>query len=482
MTHSHNPFPGPQPYTSADRGAYFGRDEALVEVCEAVVSHRTLTVFGPSGAGKSSLLQAGVVPALRDEWRLRTVNVDAWPPDGIEELGPLGRLVEVFGEDLGLGHIEVHEGDDVGATLDKALKLAFKRSPRKVLVVLDQLEQLLVHHPREVLDQFVDVLAHLHRYRGNGLHVVLSLREDYLGRWNDLFQLHPEVVQQGYRLPRLSVDEITAAMVSAAATGAPPQTWDPAQLTPLVQTMAIEGQWRSDRVEVESAFVQIVCRALFERGGPASHGAVNPREILEDYLGSTLAGLGELEDAAWKLLETRLITEDGSRVPINQAVAVAVVGGELGAERILDVLAGARILRARSLHGVTFYELGHDWLATPIQKRAEDRREAAVRAEAASVRRRQVRVVGLVIVGLLGMLGLSQWHNLELKAQKAKLAAAEQELEETLDKTRKATVNQLNQRCKKDKLIAELDPVNHPDPWNGVACDLIYAPIPEDAE
>ena len=47
-------------------GGFFGRDAEIRELFERV-QHRPLTVlFGQSGLGKTSLLQAGLVPRLRD--------------------------------------------------------------------------------------------------------------------------------------------------------------------------------------------------------------------------------------------------------------------------------------------------------------------------------------------------------------------------------------------------------------------------------
>jgi type II secretory pathway predicted ATPase ExeA len=104
---------------------------------DAVLSRRVLTVYGPSGAGKSSLLQAGVVPFLSEEWDLRCVVVDSWPADSVRSAGPAARLVEALSESLGLGEV---------TDLDTVFDRAFRLSDRPILLVLDQLEQLLAYH------------------------------------------------------------------------------------------------------------------------------------------------------------------------------------------------------------------------------------------------------------------------------------------------------------------------------------------------
>ncbi len=59
-----NPWLGLDPYTSADRDLFFGRDEATKGLVERVKADRFVAVVGPSGSGKSSLIHAGLLPAL----------------------------------------------------------------------------------------------------------------------------------------------------------------------------------------------------------------------------------------------------------------------------------------------------------------------------------------------------------------------------------------------------------------------------------
>src|ERR1700733_6646250 len=52
------PYPGLRPFRQDESLIFFGRDEQ-------VDRRRFLTLVGPSGCGKSSLVQAGLIPALR---------------------------------------------------------------------------------------------------------------------------------------------------------------------------------------------------------------------------------------------------------------------------------------------------------------------------------------------------------------------------------------------------------------------------------
>src|SRR3984957_21286132 len=61
-----SPWLGLRPFTEGAREYFFGRDAEVRDIFQRVV-HKPLTVlFGRSGLGKTSLLQAALVPRLRD--------------------------------------------------------------------------------------------------------------------------------------------------------------------------------------------------------------------------------------------------------------------------------------------------------------------------------------------------------------------------------------------------------------------------------
>jgi hypothetical protein len=66
-----SPFPGLEAFTEQDSAVFFGRDAEITELLDRLhpvmtaQANRLVAVVGPSGAGKSSLVQAGLVPRLR---------------------------------------------------------------------------------------------------------------------------------------------------------------------------------------------------------------------------------------------------------------------------------------------------------------------------------------------------------------------------------------------------------------------------------
>ncbi len=61
------PFVGPGPFSEADKELFFGRETDVSRVRSLLRTERIIVLHSPSGAGKTSLIQAGLVPRLRQD-------------------------------------------------------------------------------------------------------------------------------------------------------------------------------------------------------------------------------------------------------------------------------------------------------------------------------------------------------------------------------------------------------------------------------
>ena len=59
------PYRGIHPFRYVDQAYYFGREEIIEELQTKIILYRLVVLFGESGVGKSSLLNAGIIPALK---------------------------------------------------------------------------------------------------------------------------------------------------------------------------------------------------------------------------------------------------------------------------------------------------------------------------------------------------------------------------------------------------------------------------------
>jgi tetratricopeptide (TPR) repeat protein len=141
------PYPGLRPFTEADAGFLFGREEVQRALLDALTAHRLAVVTGPSASGKTSLVEAGLLPALR--------RADTGVTWGSQRL--------------------VVERSPVGA-LDEALARLREVPCDRRLLFVDQLERLLRHATPDEESAF---LARLHSLArdGDGPLVVIGVRD-----------------------------------------------------------------------------------------------------------------------------------------------------------------------------------------------------------------------------------------------------------------------------------------------------------------
>ena len=223
------PFPGLRPFGSADRAWFFGR-ERQIEALQRLVERRRdrfVTVIGGSGVGKSSLVQAGLVPRLRDERSAK--GGAAWHDIAFRPgTRPLERLAEALVELI--DQRAKLELDSLGcrALLDRSLAM-LRRSRlglaelveewgmlarADLLIVVDQFEEIFrfvdmggAGDAEAEAMQLVGLLVEATRQPRPQIHVLLTMRADFMGdciRFDEL----PEAISAGqYLVPRLTRDE-----------------------------------------------------------------------------------------------------------------------------------------------------------------------------------------------------------------------------------------------------------------------------------
>src|SRR5271157_861344 len=220
------PYRGLEPFGTVDARFFFGRENLtdwlvsdLRREIHAPQGVRLLAVLGPSGSGKSSVVLAGLIPRVNagaidgsEQWRTAVVR----PGDD-----PLANLaVEVSAPFLPKGAmpdvgqarklIEDLQGDERG--LDLFARLALRDAPgeARLLVVVDQFEEVFTYRPQDEQAKarfekaraaFFANLLLAAAASGGRVAVVLTMRSDFLGacasftRVNDVLNAH--LVQVG---------------------------------------------------------------------------------------------------------------------------------------------------------------------------------------------------------------------------------------------------------------------------------------------
>ncbi|GFZ93149.1 hypothetical protein [Okeania sp. KiyG1] len=84
--HSRNLKPG-SPYLSlnkfepGDKDKFFGREKWIIKLSNDLKNNNLLLLLGASGSGKSSLVQAGLIPYLSDQWGTSQLVTIIFVPD-----------------------------------------------------------------------------------------------------------------------------------------------------------------------------------------------------------------------------------------------------------------------------------------------------------------------------------------------------------------------------------------------------------------
>ncbi|HRI66821.1 MAG TPA: hypothetical protein PK156_21390, partial [Polyangium sp.] len=476
---------------ATDRAYFHGREELSRRLEGSILAHRAVVVHGPSGSGKSSLIQASVLPNLRDAEDVRVVQVDGWPPGE----DPTQWLAVAMSSALKQGA----PATDVSASeaVFSALRRAVRGSSRLLIIYIDQLEQLFYpdREPQKT-EAFFDCINDILDLPLRTLRIVLSLREDYLGVFRDRLRDHRRVLGQGFRVGPLTVAELSGSVCQTAASGSPAQTWSQDELLTLMMQVRVPGQAESDDAEAQAAYGQIVCRALFQEraaGKTQEAPAVEAAPILERYLETTLAELGPLRPQADLLLEDHLVSGDGGRtLRTEKELGRHFSSTEL--QSILRVLEGAAILHAASHQGSRYFEIGHDWLARKVFERRQLReqeeqrkRQDAAQKQALDKLRRERRILAGITVGALVALAFAivgsflildakkRADEAQLEAKKAALIAQRREID-ARDASILAGVRELSSRGKLTwamKLLPEVQMPAIRRGWVALASDLL---------
>lgn len=197
-----SPYVGIRPYTREDESIFFGRERSTTFLTNKIFASPLTLFYGRSGLGKSSLLHAKVIPEL--EYNAATVvYFDQWSTKTPAILLH-ATLTEAA---VTQGALDAAAG---GPTLTELVRLLGFVTQKSVVLIFDQFEEFLVWHGDKI-DQVKDPLVALLRSKLD-VHVVISMREEYLAALEPLRRDIPNIFQSTYRLGQLDERGVYAAI------------------------------------------------------------------------------------------------------------------------------------------------------------------------------------------------------------------------------------------------------------------------------
>ena len=206
-----NPFPGLRPYEEEDANWFFGRGGEINELLKRLRRLHLIAVVGASGSGKSSLVRAGVLPQIRDGYLDAEWTIAAFRPGE----RPIANLAEAACP----AGVEVQEFTRALRTGSQGLVNGLGSSPGKVLILVDQFEELFQFARRtgdaaqEEVKEFLKLLLAAASSDDVDVYVVLTMRLEWLNECASYPGLAEAINEGIYLVPQMTRRQFQQAIL-----------------------------------------------------------------------------------------------------------------------------------------------------------------------------------------------------------------------------------------------------------------------------
>ena len=172
-----NPYKGLLSFEEEDSKLFFGRKALTQQLCERVIQQPLTIVLGASGSGKSSLVKAGLIPYIKENYQHWHILSPIRPGES-----PFRALRNAFAKDnLPVAAVTTlgtqQKVDSLFANIDTWFNL---NSNSGLLIVIDQLEELVtLAYNEQEREAFLQFLATALKKYPQRLRIVFTLRIDF---------------------------------------------------------------------------------------------------------------------------------------------------------------------------------------------------------------------------------------------------------------------------------------------------------------
>ncbi|TRV42110.1 MAG: hypothetical protein EWV52_11375, partial [Microcystis panniformis Mp_MB_F_20051200_S6D] len=209
-----SPYLGLSDFKVDDKDKFFGRDNWIIELTNYLNQQNVLLLLGASGSGKSSLVQAGLIPKLKDDFganKNKLVNLTFVP-----DVNPFESF---YGCLLANGYTQSQ------AKLAQAVKEetlievveGLTNSSDFRFIFIDQFEELFTLTPKTERDIFIKSLIKLIEKNDSLVKIVMTMRADFLDKLSPYPSLGKIHDQYSKMLTDMDESELRLAIAEPAA-------------------------------------------------------------------------------------------------------------------------------------------------------------------------------------------------------------------------------------------------------------------------
>ncbi|GCA83027.1 protein TolB [Microcystis aeruginosa NIES-2522] len=207
-----SPYLGLRKFEEGDKDKFFGRDNWIIELTDYLKQKNVLLLLGASGSGKSSLVQAGLIPKLKDDF-------------GANKLVNLTFVPDVNPFESFYGCLLANRYKQSQAKLAQAVKEdtlikvveGLKNNSDLWFIFIDQFEELFTRTPKTERDIFIKSLIKLIENNNSLVKIVMTMRADFLDKLSPYPSLGKIHDQYSKMLTDMDESELRLAIAEPAA-------------------------------------------------------------------------------------------------------------------------------------------------------------------------------------------------------------------------------------------------------------------------
>jgi len=222
--HILNPFVGLKPYTKETSNFYFGREQEVENLLQILQKNKLLTLSGDAGSGKTSLINASLIPRLKNgfvgqagkDWSIAYFRPSTKPLSNLAHALNINGVLNIESKpkttDYKYYSQIIKEFEAVGIVeIYKRSEICDKKN---LLIVIDQLEDLFEF--REYFEtinseddhELMDLIYRSVSYKNMPIYFLISIKSKYLTKITSYKKLQEIVSPTHYTIQNLDISRI----------------------------------------------------------------------------------------------------------------------------------------------------------------------------------------------------------------------------------------------------------------------------------